>query len=81
MDKIKTINELKKLATFQMLECFILLNGNLRSSKQITYHPVIDRFDVLNEIDDTFQENLTETELELDTNIIEAIDKGALYKY
>ena len=76
--RIKTIGQLKQLAKDGM-ECFILLNGGLRSSKYISYNPDDNSFYILNYIDDTEQE-LTETQL-LDseyTNIGEAMEKGAL---
>jgi len=76
--RIKTIEQLKQLAK-DGLECFILLNGGLRSSKYISYNPDDNSFYVLNYIDDSEQE-LTENQL-LDseyTNIAEAMEKGAL---
>ncbi len=78
--RIKTIKQLKELAKDEDgLDCFILLNGGLRSSKHIRYYPDDNSFYVLNLIDDSEQE-LTETQL-LDseyTNIAEAMEKGAL---
>ena len=78
--RIKTIEQLKELAKGEDgLDCFILLNGNLRSSKHIKYYPDDNRFYVLNLIDDSEQE-LTESQI-LDkayTNIGEAMKKGAL---
>jgi uncharacterized protein YaaR (DUF327 family) len=76
--KIRNITQLKELAK-DGLECFILLNGGLRSSKYISYNPDDNSFYVLNYIDDSEQE-LTENQL-LDseyTNIAEAMEKGAL---
>ena len=76
--RIKTIEQLKELAK-NGLDCFILLNGGLRSSKYIRYYPDDNSFYVLNLIDDSEQE-LTETQI-LDsayTNIGEAMKKGAL---
>jgi len=76
--RIRTIRQLKKLAK-NGLECFILLNGGLRSSKYISYHPEENKFYVFNYIDDSEQE-LTESQL-LDseyTNIGQALEKGAL---
>jgi uncharacterized protein YaaR (DUF327 family) len=76
--RIRTIEQLKELAK-KGLECFILLNGGLRSSKYISYNPDGNKFYVFNYIDDSEQE-LTESQL-LDseyTNIAEAIEKGAL---
>ena len=78
--RIKTIEQLKELAKDENgLDCFILLNGGLRSSKHIRYFPDDNSFYVLNLIDDSEQE-LTESQL-LDskyTNIAEAMEKGAL---
>jgi len=76
--RVKTIEQLKTLAE-NGLDCFILLNGGLRSSKHIRYHSDDNSFYVLNLIDDSEQE-LTEAQI-LDssyTNIGEAIKKGAL---
>jgi len=79
--RIKTIAQLKELAKDGGLECFILLNGGLRSSKHIRYYPDDNSFYVLNYIDDSELE-LTEAQI-LDssyTNIGEAMEKGALIK-
>jgi len=76
--RIKNIEQLKELAK-NGLDCFILLNGGLRSSKHIRFHPEDNSFYVLNLIDDSEQE-LTESQI-LDsayTNIGEAMKKGAL---
>ena len=76
--RIRTIEQLKGLAK-DGLDCFILLNGRLRSSKHIRYYPDDNSFYVLNLIDDSEQE-LTESQV-LDkayTNIGEAMKKGAL---
>ncbi len=78
--RIKTIEQLKELAK-NGLDCFILLNGGLRSSKHIRYYSDDDSFYVLNLIDDSEQE-LTEAQI-LDsayTNIGEAMEKGALIR-
>ena len=78
--KIRNIGQLKELAKDENgLDCFILLNGGLRSSKHIRYYPDDNSFYVLNLIDGSEQE-LTESQL-LDseyTNIAEAMKKGAL---
>ena len=76
--RIRNIEQLKELAK-NGLDCFILLNGGLRSSKFIQYDPDEKSFYVFNLIDDTEQE-LTESQI-LDsnyTNIAEAMRKGAL---
>ena len=80
--RIRTIEQLKELAADENgLDCFILLNGGLRSSKHIRYYPDDNSFYVLNLIDDSEQE-LTEAQI-LDgaySNIGEAMKKGALIK-
>ena len=76
--RIRTVEQLKELAK-NGLECFILLNGGLKSSKYISHDPDDNSFYVLNLIDDSEQE-LTESQI-LDssyTNIGEAMRKGAL---
>ena len=76
--RVRTIDQLKELAK-NGLDCFILLNGGLRSSKHIRYYSDDNSFYVLNLIDDSEQE-LTESQI-LDkayTNIGEAMKKGAL---
>ena len=78
--RIRKIEQLKELAK-DGLDCFILLNGGLRSSKYIRYCPDDNSFYVLNLIDDSEQE-LTESQI-LDseyTNIGEAMKKGALIR-
>ena len=76
--RIKKIEQLKDWAK-NGLDCFILLNGGLRSSKHIRFHPDDNSFYVLNLIDDS-EQKLTEAQI-LDsayTNIGEAMKKGAL---
>ena len=78
--RIRTIEQLKELAADENgLDCFILLNGGLRSSKHIRYWPDDNSFYVFNLIDDSEQE-LTQSQI-LDSaysNIGEAMKKGAL---
>ncbi len=84
MKKITSLEDLKKEAIYsekEIAEFFILLNGGLRSSKRIVYFPDTDTFDVLNEIDDSFQEDLSVEQLENETHITLAINNGALFKY
>ncbi len=85
MKKITSIEELKKEAEYDdrkgMTEFFIALNFGCRSSKRITYYPDTNRFDIHNEIDDTYEEDLTEEQLRNDTHIVYAIENGAFYKY
>lgn len=85
MKKITSIEELKKEAIYDdrrgWAEFFILLNFNLRSSKRIIYYPDTNTFDVHNEIDDSYEKDLTEEQLINDTHIVIAIERGAFYKY
>ena len=84
MKKITTLEELKKEAVYDdksVAEFFIMLNGGFRSSKRVTYFPNTDTFDVLNEIDDSYQEDLTEEQLRNETHIVYAIENGAFFKY
>ena len=78
--RIRKIEQLKELAKDENgLDCFILLNGGLRSSKHIRYYPDDNSFYVLNLIDGSEQE-LTESQILSSeyTNIGEAIKKGSL---
>ena len=83
--KIKSIAVLKKAATNKdgnYTEFFIALAGGLaRSSKSISYSPSGKTFCISNEIDDSFEEELTEEELKSQTNIYTAIKAGAFYQY
>ena len=86
MTKITTLADLQERANINLnpngLECFILLGGGLiKSSKQIWYYPEEDRYDVHNDIDDTDLEEIYLDTLEQETNIIEALNKGALFTY
>ena len=76
--RIRTVEQLKELAK-NGLECFVLLNGGLRSSKFIDYDVNDNSFYVFNYIDDS-EQKLTESQI-LDseyTNVGEALEKGAL---
>jgi hypothetical protein len=77
LDAIKALS----LSTGRGVECFISLAGGLvRSSKNIYWNG--RRFEVLNEIDGTFQK-LTEKHIldERYTNIGKAMRAGALYQH
>jgi hypothetical protein len=83
MKKVESILELKRLSDkikCQPIECFIALRGNARSSKRISYDSEAEIFEILNEIDGTFQE-LNEMELFSLSNIGYAIKNGAFYQY
>ena len=66
----------------QGAEFFILLNHNLRSSKDIAWDADAKRFHIFNHIDQTVQ-HLTERQLmgRGYTNIGYAMKKGALFKH
>jgi tRNA-dihydrouridine synthase len=76
--RIRTIKELKHLVK-NGLDCFILLNGGIRSSKHIRYCSKNKHFSVFNLIDDSEQE-LTQSQIfdSAYSNIGEAMKKGAL---
>ena len=60
------------------LDCFVLLNYGLRSSKSITFDG--DNYYIYNEIDDT--EDIVKHDKLMDSFPIgDAIKKGALYAY
>ena len=85
MKKITSIEELKKESEYDdrkgMTEFFIALNFGCRSSKRIVYYPDTNKFDVHNEIDDSYQEDITEEQLKEETHIILAIENEAFFKY
>jgi len=82
--KIKSLDELKTLSSNEedyYLDCFISLAGGIaRSSKQIHYDYDDKLFEIINEIDGSFEE-LSEEELKNNTNIYDAIEGGAFYQY
>lgn len=77
--KVKSVKHLHKLVNQGKTDYFIQLNGGLRSSKFINEGENKDFF-VLNQIDDTEQE-LSDTDImdKNQTNIGEAITKGAFW--
>lgn len=80
MKKINSIEELKEESK-DGAEFFILLNGNLRSSKNISYDDEEKNFYIINYIDDTEQTLSEEKIMDKNfTNIGEAMKKGALFK-
>lgn len=60
------------------LECFVLLNFGIRSSKEISLNESND-YCVYNSVDDS-EETIVHSQL-MSSFIGEAISKGALYKY
>ena len=85
MKRINSIEELKNESIYDdkkgMAEFFIALNFGCRSSKRIVYYPETNTFDVHDEIDDSYEEDLTEDQLRNETHIVLAIENGAFFKY
>ena len=86
MKQIKSLKELKRAASKkekdgEYIDFFICLNGGAKSFKRILYWPDIKIFNVINGIDDSTQFGMTEKQLGNRTIIVEAIAKGALYRY
>lgn len=71
-------NLIRKVEGNYPLECFVLLNFGLRSSKDISLNENND-YHIYNEIDDS-EETIVHSQL-MSSFIGEAISKGALYKY
>ena len=81
MKRIETLEELKVLASQNgLIDCFIMFDGGLRSSKQLEYDVDRDEWYVFNEIDGE-EQFLSTDDLAEETNIIEALNKGNLYLY
>ena len=77
--RIDSIDDLKEICEDQDVEFFINLKGGLRSSKTICYNSHEKTFEIYNHIDDT-SELLNERRLIEETNIGDAIEKGAFFK-
>ncbi|MGA2459927.1 MAG: hypothetical protein ABSF82_00670 [Candidatus Bathyarchaeia archaeon] len=76
--RIETIQELQTLASqSEGVSVFLLFAGGIRSSKHVWHKS--GRWCVLNLIDSTDQKNLTDQQLESESDIPEAIRKGALF--
>ena len=85
MKRIESFEELKRLATSTDFsagtEVFISLNGGVKSSKRVTYFPDTNTFDIYNDIDGSYEEDLTEEQLRSLTHIVVAIENDALFLY
>ena len=68
-----------KVSECKILECFVMLNGGVRSSKVITLKEDNSYF-IINEVDNT-RETIPHDRLMDSFPIGEAIKKGALYTY
>lgn len=76
---IRSVKQLKQLSSNASLECYIALNGGLRSSKIINYFEDKKHFSIQNLIDGS-EQRLTEKQLDNPnlTNIGKAIKANAL---
>lgn len=78
--KIEDLNELKRVASNENgADCFVVVGGFMRSSKDI-YYLGDDQWHIFNSIDDSEVDCSTD-ELSSKTNILEALEKGCLWKY
>ena len=79
MNKIRGLDELKKLTDGKSVECSIQLNFGVVSSKIIWYDSSDDEWEIYHMIDDS-EENFKSTEDMLENTHIElALKHGALY--
>lgn len=82
--KVENLSQFKSLSSSEngdFIDFFVLLGGGIaRSSKRVIYHSDIDEFYIINEIDESYQEVKT-SDLSSETILIEAIQKGALFKF
>ncbi len=83
MTRVENLGHLKELASSgngDFVNFHILLAGGLaKSSKRIQYNFQFNEFCIINEIDESYQE-LAPSQLNAETNLIEAIEKNALYQ-
>jgi hypothetical protein len=73
--QLKVLSELNGFAEFEI----ILAGGLCKSSKRICYYGETATFDIYNEIDDSWQDDLAEEELFTKTIIPEAIENSAFF--
>ena len=79
--KVTSIDHLKELSSREEGEEFFISMGICRSSKRVWYDEYTKLFTIYNEIDDTEEEEVTEQYVKKNTNIVDAIERGAFYKY
>lgn len=75
--KVEDLNDLKKSASNGQVLIKIILNYGLFSSKWVGYKN--GKWTIENCIDGSKQRGLDDLELKTGTNIIKALEKGALY--
>ncbi len=78
---VLSIEHLKDLCDINgRAEFYIILAGGLgRSGKQIHYDKLSLKFEIFNEIDGTWQDDLSEEQLHSQTIIPEAIEKSSMF--
>lgn len=78
---VLSIEHLKELCDIiGRAEFYIIIAGGLsRSGKQIHYDKLSRKFEIYNELDETWQSELSEKELYSKTIIPEAIEKSTMY--
>ena len=83
MEKVASIEHLKKLCDRNgRAEFYIFLAGGLcRSSKEIHYDTKLKKFEIYNDIDETWQRGITEKALYKRTIIPKAIENEAMFYY
>ena len=87
-DSMEIIEDNRILSLIQLqvesvntLECYILLGGLCKSSKDITYYPDEDTWDIFHYIDDSFVVYNSTEHMIKSTNILKAIENKCLIKY
>lgn len=75
---IKSIHQLRELSGKRLVEGYISLEGNGRSSKTITYNKRSKKYHVFNLIDSTIQK-LNAGQLRKESNIVWAMKNNAFY--
>lgn len=78
---VTSVSHLKELCSINgRAEFYILLAGGLcRSGKQIHFDSTSKKYEIYNEIDETWQRGLSEKQLYSKTLIPEAIENSAMY--
>lgn len=78
---VENMNHLKELCGINgMAEFYVLLAGGIaKTAKRIHFDNAENTFTIYNEMDDSWQEDLTEEQLRSQTIVVEAIEKACLY--
>lgn len=82
MIKVENIEHLKELASREngdFVDFCVILSSFTRSGKRIQYSYQFDEFCIIHEIDESYQE-LATIQLGTETNLMEALEKNALFK-